>query len=586
MKTARLTYLIFFCCLVSPPGLAIVDMKNANFSTSWTDIIVPGSISELKVERTYNSRSLFKGIFGFGWCSDFETKLVTSPDGTIKVFECGAGLETTYTGKDHEHQNFENNINKIVNRLKITTNHSEDYLNNLKSDLKLDNRRIIRMMLDLGIAGDFSKGESYFNGTNFVVVMEDYYEENLGGGAIRRFNKAGQLIFDKKTWGSQLSFYYKSELLKLIQDHTGRRLVFNYNNNKTLNSIVSLPGGYSTLYEIQEDELIGVKNGWGNTYSYEYDNLFNLTKATWPDKSYIQLTYNQDKDWVTSYRDRQGCIENYDYQSSKDDPTNHYWSVATKTCNDKVVSKKSYEFLYKINRFGGIFLYKIITQEDDTSNEIVYHKVFDLPIYIRRDKREILFDYYPNGLLKTKAGKLLKYELEYDPQNNQISRIRRVQLDDKGNVQAENSTTFRWNARLFLESVETDDSYKSNIVYDAEGRILSVQDQDKMRVKIEYEDRFGKPSDISYSGSGSIHVRYNSDSDISEIVPVNEGRELALQIKSFLEKLLEAAMAIDAYSDVGQDTAPQVEINSSISPIIKPLNKLISMGSTNAPPTK
>ena len=53
------------------PAFALVDMKNANYTNTWTDMEIPGSGYDFKIIRTYNSRSLFNGIFGFGWCSDF-----------------------------------------------------------------------------------------------------------------------------------------------------------------------------------------------------------------------------------------------------------------------------------------------------------------------------------------------------------------------------------------------------------------------------------------------------------------------------------------------------------------------------------
>ena len=65
---ALLLGLILFVPITS---MAIVDMKSANYSESWTDMAVPGVGYDLRVNRTYNSRSLFSGLFGFGWCSDY-----------------------------------------------------------------------------------------------------------------------------------------------------------------------------------------------------------------------------------------------------------------------------------------------------------------------------------------------------------------------------------------------------------------------------------------------------------------------------------------------------------------------------------
>ena len=62
---------------------ADVNMKDASFLVKLTDISVPG----FKLERTYNSRSLHQGLFGFGWCTDFEKKLVFEKD-KILLHDC------------------------------------------------------------------------------------------------------------------------------------------------------------------------------------------------------------------------------------------------------------------------------------------------------------------------------------------------------------------------------------------------------------------------------------------------------------------------------------------------------------------
>jgi hypothetical protein len=76
----------------SSVAFAIVDMKSANFSDNWTDLTVPGVGYDLRVNRSYNSRSLFNGLFGFGWCSDYETKIEVTPESNLKLTECGGGM--------------------------------------------------------------------------------------------------------------------------------------------------------------------------------------------------------------------------------------------------------------------------------------------------------------------------------------------------------------------------------------------------------------------------------------------------------------------------------------------------------------
>jgi hypothetical protein len=62
---------------------ADVNMKDASFLVKLTDFSIQG----FSFERSYNSRSLHRGLFGFGWCTDFEKKLIFEKD-KILLSDC------------------------------------------------------------------------------------------------------------------------------------------------------------------------------------------------------------------------------------------------------------------------------------------------------------------------------------------------------------------------------------------------------------------------------------------------------------------------------------------------------------------
>src|SRR3954453_16567797 len=74
---------------------ANVSLKNGNFFVGYTDIVYPGGF-EPKVERVYNSKSPFKGMFGWGWGNEFEVRLTVSADGSVVVHEYGGGAENRF----------------------------------------------------------------------------------------------------------------------------------------------------------------------------------------------------------------------------------------------------------------------------------------------------------------------------------------------------------------------------------------------------------------------------------------------------------------------------------------------------------
>src|SRR5436305_14800211 len=71
---------------------ANVALKNGNFFIGYTDIVYPGGF-EPKIERVYNSKTGFKGMFGVGWGNEYEVNLTVSADGSVVVHEYGGGAE-------------------------------------------------------------------------------------------------------------------------------------------------------------------------------------------------------------------------------------------------------------------------------------------------------------------------------------------------------------------------------------------------------------------------------------------------------------------------------------------------------------
>ncbi|MCX7977437.1 MAG: DUF6531 domain-containing protein [Bdellovibrionaceae bacterium] len=130
----------FLSIFFSISAQALVDMKNANYTNVWTDMDVPGSGYELKVQRAYNSRSLFNGLFGFGWCSEFETSLEITAEGNIKVRECGSGVEVVYSPKEISPAEVNSTIDKIVSALRAErkVGLNEDYIKSLRQELLED----------------------------------------------------------------------------------------------------------------------------------------------------------------------------------------------------------------------------------------------------------------------------------------------------------------------------------------------------------------------------------------------------------------------------------------------------------------
>lgn len=532
--------IILVFALSTSVSQAIVDMKNANYSNSWIDLVLSGTGYDLKIARTYNSRTLFSGMFGFGWCSDFETSINPTPEGTVFLKECGAGQEVSFTPSNFTRKELEATVAKMIAKMKTSRPMNDSYYKDLANQL-MDNESLrLKYGTELGISTPVKEGVVFkANGREVenIVFSKGNYQRNMPDGSSMRFSAQGRLthMYDKN--GNFLKFDYDKELIKEISDNNGRRLTFTYYQNKKVKSVKG-PNGLNVEYKFSGlDDLSYVKNSWGNEYNYSYDETHNLTKATYPDGTHIALSYDIKNDWVTSFTDRQKCVESYAYETSKED-TGHFWSSVKKVCDKETVADNKYEFWHKKRADGETFLQRVLTTVGVNTTDITYHEVFGKPTSIKKNGDKVSFDYYADGLVKSKATVFSIMNFTYDPEIKKVTSVKTQFLNEKGKVAGTKSNSFKYDKKGNLVYAENTDGQKISMTYDHKGRISTIKDQAKKVVKIEYEEKFGKPSIVTRPGLGTITVSYKANGDINK-VESKEGPVVAMQVASTFNNLLD-----------------------------------------------
>ncbi len=546
MKNLLFTGLLML--LITPQSYAIVDMNSASYSNLWTDLEVPGSGYDLKVVRAYKSRTLYNGIFGFGWCSPFETKLEATSEGNIKISECGDGQVIVYSPREIVRKDIEITINSVIAKMKADTknkNLSADYYKKLSEDLLEDDIRRTDLAANYKISVPIKEGTKFMaNGREVenVILSKTFYTRNLPDGSYQRFSLQGRLTssFDKNS--NFIKYEYDKDLLASVEDNNSRKLFFKYYPNKKVKQITG-PNGLITEYKYNsQEDLIWNKNAWAKTdkdvYTYEYNEFHNLQKATWPDKTFIAIKYDNIKDWVVSFTDRDRCIEAYKYEFAESNPKFHYWSSVTKTCGKEVVAKNRYEFWHKALPTGDVVLSRVLTSVNGSTTDVTYHPVFGKAITIKKNNNVINFEYYTDGLIKVKESNETKLEYTHDTATKKVASVKNSALNEKGKVVSVVSTVFKYDAKGNLSNAENSDGQKINMTYDIKGRIATITDQAKKVVKIEYEERYGKPSVVSRPGLGTIKVSYKSNGDIAK-VDSSDGPTVAAQVASTFSNLLD-----------------------------------------------
>jgi YD repeat-containing protein len=546
-------------------AFAIVDMRNANYADSFTDWNGQGTGYDLRVYRTYNSRTLHNGLFGFGWCSDFETKLSVTPANTIIITECGAGARLEYLPSSNSASSQNELIKEILEKAKAKNPRlTPDQLAEIKSRVSIDPVLLEEFAKQLKIEGKVASGVRYQapgRSNEYITVKSNgdkkIYIRTLVDGSYQEFSENGLIdrMFDKN--GNYLKLQYgKEDRLVGLVDNDGRKLTFEYHPSMPKIALIKGPKNVTMTYKYTGEDLVAVKDGWGDQYGYEYDDLHNLIKISFPDKTFKAISYNKDRDWVTGFTDRKNCTESYNYEENKKDPFNHYWSTLTKTCDKKVVHKSRYEFFHKQLADGSRYLHRTTQDENGSKVDITFHPKHGKPMQIIRGDVQIQYSYNDNGSLKQKVEPTSTTSFEYASPCNKVAMIKadyfqlqrelassankaKMQKGASKKLVKQVTTQFLYDEKKCqLKAAKNSDGVQVSISYDPKGRVEEIKDQAKKVVKIKYETRFGKPSFVSRPGLGSITVNYKDDGSIKE-VKSKEGPVVAVQVANIFNNLLE-----------------------------------------------
>lgn len=552
MSLLRFISTLIFICTLSFSAHALVDMRNANYSDSWIDLQVKSTGYDLRVQRTYNSRTLFSGIFGFGWCTEFETTLKITSENTLRISECGAGFEIEYMPSNYSSKDLEKNIKFIMTEVrKRNRGKPESYFSGIERDIRLDSALRDEFAKQLQVTGKVNENLKYLAGgraTDFIVFKNNEYIRNLSNGTIQKFDKAGFLVQMNDKNGNFIKLAHKGEVLTSATDNQGNSLQFKYYpNSKFVKEIVG-PNSLKASYVYSGENLVEVKNAWNNSYKHEYDDVYNLTKIIYPDKTFIALTYDPVRDWVTSFQDRKNCKESYLYKENERDALNNYSSSVKKVCDGKVTNTSSYEFWHKKRKDGTRYLARTKIVNNGRSTDTTYHELHGQPQEINRDGAVSRFDYYSNGLLKNKTEGPIAYSYKYENSCNKVSQVTQKVTYSPPTQQKRKPSKVE--TKTYVSDF-TYDLQKCNLMgaknsqgqtvllsYDMRGRITKILDQSRKEVTITYDERFGKPSVVTRPGLGTIQFKYKPDGTM-DALDSKDDPLVAIQVANIFSNLLE-----------------------------------------------
>ncbi len=496
-------------------ALALVDTKNANYTKTFVDIALTGTGLPITVERTYNSRSLYKGMFGYGWCSNLETRLEVMPDNTLMVVECGGGLEIPYVSKSAK-GNRSALIQTIMAEVKKKKGLSKKYVNQVERDLKKSPLLQSELIRAFRLRGKAQSGQSYQalgRQGDFIRFTGSQYRRALPNGQVQIFNKAGELIQEQDKSGNWVKIQRKKGQIVKVLDNQGRSLQFRRNKQGVLT--ITGPKKLKATYVIKADNLVSVTNSKGEKYEHFYDSHHNLIKNNYPDHSYEALTYNNNRDWVMSFKDRRGCKERYKYITNKRNK-DHYWTDVKKVCGKRVTNISRYEFWNRKKKNGSKYLYRARQKVNGLVADITYDGKTGSPLSVTRNQVTTRYAYYDNGFLKSRSTASTK--VIFSEYNNKCKKPTQVVLQNLRNkkVSREVKTQITYDPKKchLVQAKQTGTGRWVIVKRDHLGRIAEMRDQSKKRILVSYNEKLSKPQKITRPGVGSIQVFYDKNGQV------------------------------------------------------------------------
>lgn len=210
---------------------------------------------------------------------------------------------------------------------------------------------------------------------------------------------------------------------------------------------------YSAEFSYQDRMLTSVRNGYQNTYKYEYQKSF-LTKVVFPGNTYIELQYNPQGQ-VTQFKNQKKCIETY--------TNNNHQRIVQKICGRQETVKKI--FTVK-NNFVTKMVTRTPTSIEISSFDVKCKKPLSLVTNDLNRTTNIIFKYNKNCEVKDISDLVNKENLSISYYSNKTLKSITTNRE---------TLTFQYNKNLKPEVITHSQLGSFTVTYSqATGKILEV----------------------------------------------------------------------------------------------------------------
>lgn len=520
--------------------LAGVNLKNGNFYISYTDYkyCAPGK-GCFDITRTYNSKSADVTEFGFGWGWDLATNIHFAPDGIFRVHHNGGGAVNYFFHVVPAPSKTAEMVETLVNTgLKHNYKQQEpvavlewknELYNSAGKRIAAWNEFVKKGWLQRPkpIPGVYEYEDAY---RNTAIVFEDGSVElnsrcNCDSGQFKKmvFNAKGLLVKEIRSNDELLDendaqysvFYneddhpylilfaddsihveYNGQFIKHIWGKDGEAFI-EVNERKDL--VACREYDFHNYKREEADSFI---------YSYEYDDLHNMTRIGYTNGASQRIEYNTNGevslinvcDTVTTLY-RYGDFKNPDGSVN----FNHYYTGTT-TIKQQDSTAAYYEYKSKNESDGGSYMEWIIVEKEGVRTETYYNE-FGKPEKIVRNEMLTTFTYDRRRNLIKKEGNKFVYTIAY--RGDKPIRIERFNCETLETTMYE--YTYNANGQVAYTKAGGATYYNT---FDKTGKItLTTYGKEVLK----YEYLFGSsefPSHVFFTDGKELQLEYQGKGDL------------------------------------------------------------------------
>ncbi|HEB2438423.1 wall-associated protein [Bacillus thuringiensis] len=249
-----------------------VNATNGNFIMSEKDITLSGRGPDVSVERTYNSQSKKVGLFGTGWSSGLEERILAEGNGNLLLISAdGANITFTRTG-DNTYQ--------------------------APTGIYLEIKQV-------------SGGYEIKDKDQTVT----FYKSG---------DAQGRIQYTKDKYGNTTTYEYDGESrLSKVKNASGKELVVQYDGNNKKAARVIGPDSKTITFKYDGDLLVSSTTPEGKVYKYGYDNgvLTSIYEPQHTDAKPYKTSYVYENDRLVKVTDPLGKATTLAYNTGSKEVT-------------------------------------------------------------------------------------------------------------------------------------------------------------------------------------------------------------------------------------------------------------------------